>query len=373
MQRLLILFLTFISINATASKARIQALSNSLHLIDPQTIFSNPLDLTGLGNFLSLESGITAGTSTLNGSEAMVAYGIDQNQRVALSIGHQDPSVADSRNLINVLGGTAFEMAQNPIHFFYSMEDTLTTWAIGLSYSGKADKFAELNEKSIGASAGVELGNLQFSSLYVFANSVDAVAGKQFDGSGYWQTTLSYLLENTTFELDYITSKAKLSTTTGTTIQDDELHVKNVISLGLADVSPRDDNDFFWGAKVVSTTLNCKINLSIGCDKAYTQTVLPAWFGVETQIADWLVFRGSVKQSFLVSITKDEFGYPASVVNGASGVVSNLAAAANDTVVSSGLGFRFKELTIDGSLTSSTTQSLNFNNFLSQVGLTYKF
>ena len=373
MHRLLILFLTFSSFQAPASKARIQALGNSLHLIDPQTVFANPLDLTSLGNFVSMESGITAATSVLNGAEAFVSYGIGQNQRLALSIGHQDPSIVDSRNLINVLGGTAFEMAQNPLHFFYSMEDTLTTWAIGISYSGKEDKIAKLSEKSIGASAGIELGNLQLSSLYVFANSVDALAGKQFDGSGYWQTTLSYLLENTTIELAYTTSKAKLSTTTGTFTQADELHVKNVISLGLADISPRDGSDFFWGAQVVSTTFNCKVNLSAGCDKAFTQTVVPAWFGVETQIADWLVFRGSVKQSFLVSITKDEFGYPASVASGASGATSNLAAAANDTVVTSGLGFRFKELTIDGSLASSTTQSLNFNNFLSQIGLTYKF
>lgn len=358
---------------ALASKARVHALGDSLHLVDPQTIYSNPLDLTSLANLVSLESGITASTSALDGAEAIVSYGINQNQRIAFSMGHQDPSVVDSRNLINVLGGTAFEMAQNPIHFFYAMEDTLTTWAIGFSYSNKEDKFSQLNEKSIGASAGIELGNLQFSSLYIFSNSVDALAGKKFDGSGYWQTTLSYLLENTTMEMVYTTSKAKLSTTTGTLIQENELHVKSVISLGLADVSPRDGNDFFWGAQVVSTTINCKINLSVGCDKAYTQTVLPAWFGVETQIADWLIFRGSVKQSFLVSITKDEFGYPASVANGATGAVSNLAAAANDTVVSSGLGFNFKELTIDGSLASSTPQSLNLNNFLTQIGLTYKF
>lgn len=373
MNRFLILFFTLLSFQALASKARMQSLGNSLHLIDPQTIFANPIDLISLENFVSLEGGPTAATSALNGAEGIISYGFKGNQRIALAFGHQDPSIVDSRNLINLIGSTPFEMAQNPLYIFYSMEDSLTSWAIGVSYSGKDDKVAGLAEKSIGVSGGVELGNLQFNSLYIFTNSVDAAGGKQFDGGGYWQSTLSYLLENTMFELAYTTSKAKLSTTTGSVIQDDELHVKNVISLGLADVSPRDGNHFFWGAQVTSTTLNCKIDLSVGCDKAYTQTVLPAWFGVETEIADWLIFRGSVKQSFLISITKDEFGYPASVVNGATGTTSNLAAAANDTVVSSGLGFRFKELTIDGSLASSTTQSLNLNNFLSQVGLTYKF
>ena len=88
---------------------------------------------------------------------------------------------------------------------------------------------------------------------------------------------------------------------------------------------------------------------------------------------DWLIFRGSVKQSFLVSITKDEFGYPASVVKGADGTISNIAVGETDTVISSGLGFKFKELILDGTLATSTTQKIDLNNFLTQVALTYKF
>ena len=373
MKRFLILLTTFLAIQVPASKARIQTLGNSLHLADPQTIFQTPIDLISLGNFVSLETGITGATTLLDGAEAIISYGYKSNQRVAVAIGHQDKSIADARILINVLGGTTFEMPQNPVHIFYSLEDSLTSWAAGLSYSGKNDKVAQASEKSIGASVGIELGNLQFGSLYIFANSVDAPAGKKFEGSGYWQSTLSYLLENTTIELVYTTSKAKMSTLTGAITSDDEMHVKNVISLGLADTDLRDRSDFFWGAKVVSTTLNCKINLSVGCNKAFTQTVLPAWFGVETPVADWLVFRGSVKQSFLVNTTKDDFGYPASAVSGATGATSDLASGPTDTVITSGLGLRFKDLTIDGSLASSTTQILDLGNFLSQVGVTFRF
>lgn len=373
MRNFFVFLITFSAFHAVASKARMHSLGNSLHLIDPQTIFASPIDIINLGNFLTLEGGKTAAASSLDGAEAIISYGPSENQRIAVAFGHQDPSVVDSRELINLVGSTPFEMAQNPIHIFYSLEDSLTSWAVGISYSGKNEKVAQLTEKSVGASVGIELGNFQFNSVYIFENSANAASGKQFDGAGYWQSTISYLLENTTIELGYTTSKAKFSTTIGTLIQDNELHVKNVVSLGLADVTPRDGNDFFWGAQVISTTLNCKIDLSIGCDKAFTQTVLPAWFGIETHIADWLIFRGSVKQSFLVSITKDEFGYPASVVSGGTGVTSNLSSAANDTVVTSGLGFKFKELAIDGSLASSTTQTISFNNFLSQVSLTYQY
>lgn len=369
----LLFFITIISVNAFASKARVQALSNSLHLIDSQTIYKNPLDLLGLENFVSAEMGLTAATSLVDGAEAMISYGFKENQRLAFSVGHQDESVTDARIFINTLTTANFELAQNPLYVFYSIEDSLTSYAMGISYSGKSDKVTGLKESSASLSAGAEMGNLQISSLYTFVNSAEALAGKKLDASGYWQTTLSYLLESTTVEFKYITSRAKMSTELGALKNDNELHVKNVITLGLADLSSRDGSDFFWGAEVVSTSINCKINLSSGCNKNFTRTVLPAWFGVETEVSDWLIFRGAVKQSFLINITKDEFGYPASIVSGATGVTSNIASGENDTMISSGLGFKFKNLIFDGTLASSSTQKFDLTNFLSQASLTYLF
>lgn len=373
MQKLLLLFIIFLSVTTFASKARIQALGNSLHLIDPQTVYSNPIDLISLEDFVAVETGLTAATSVGNGAEAMISYEYRENHRIAVSFGHLDESVVDARNFINVLSSSTFEMPQNPVNVFYAFEDSITSYAFGAFYSKKKDKIAVLSENSAGISVAVEMGNLQFSSMYTFANSAEALVGKKLDGSGYWQTTLSYLLENTKFELQYVTSKAKMSTQLGLIETDNESHSKNVVVLGLADSSVRGGNDFFWGAQVISTTINCKINLSADCNKSFTRTILPAWFGIDAQVNDWMVFRGNVKQSFLISITKDEFGYPASIVNGGMGVSSNVATGENDTVVSSGLGFKFKNMVLDGSLATSTTQKIDLNNFLSQVGLTYNF
>ncbi len=369
MNKLFFVLIIFLSVESMATKARVQALADSFHLSDPQTVYSKPIDLISLPNFFEIESGVTASSNVLNGAEAMISYGFSENQRFALSLGHQNESVAESRNLINTLGGAAFEMQQNPIHLFYSFEESLYAYALGAMYSRKNDKLSDRSENSVGLTGSIELGSLQVISAYNFVNTAESVGGKKFDGGGYWQTTLSYLLENTTIELVYQTSRAKMTSPSG----ENELHVKNVISLGLADTSLRDGSDFFWGAQIVSTVINCKISLSFGCDKVFTRTVLPAWFGVETPISDWLTFRGSVKQSFVVSVTKDEFGYPASVVNGGTGAVTNFASGENDTVVSSGLGLKFKSLTIDGTISTATTQTLDSSNFLSQVGMSYYF
>lgn len=373
MNKLLVIILSLLSFDVFASKARIQALGNSFHLIDPQTVYSNPLDLTALDNFVTLETGLTAATSVNNNAEAMVSYSLNENYQVALSFGHQDQAFVDARNFINVLSGTTFELPQNPLSIFYAVKDGITPYAFGVFYSNKNDKLMALTESSSGLSAGVEMGKWQLSALYAFENSVEGAAGKKFDGSGYSQATVSYLLDETTFELTYIMSKAKMSTRLGAAVTDNESHFKDVIMLGLADSNIKDDNDFFWGAQVVSTTINCKLNLSANCDKSFTHTVLPIWIGLEAQASDWLTVRSAIKQSFLFNITKDEFGYPAAAVSGATGAISDIPAGGNSTVVSAGLGFKFKKLTLDGTLSTASTQTLDATNFLSQVGLTYNF
>ena len=372
MSKLFFITLVF-SVNAFASKARVQALANSFHLNDTQRIFSKPIDVISLDNLVAFETGITKATSADDNAEGMIVYSLKENNQIAVAFGHLDESVVDARNLINALSGSTFEMPQNPINIFYTVKDNITSYVFGVFYSNKNDKVALLNETSSGLNFGVEMGKLQINSVVTLKNSVETAAGKKFDGSGYWQTTATYLLDDSTVELTYITANAKMSTVTGAVVTDNESHVKNVIMLGLADSIVKDDNDFFWGAQVISTLINCKINLSAGCDKSFTRTILPVWIGLEAQASDWLTFRGTIKQSFLINISKDDFGYPATAVSGATGAVSNVPTGSNDTVVSTGLGFKFKKITLDGSLSTGTTQILNMTNFLSQLGLTYNF
>lgn len=370
-----IVFFILLSVSSLvhASKARVLALGNSFHLLDSQTVYKNPIDAIEFDNFVVFETGVTNATNATVNAEAMASYVYKEDQHLVLSFGHQDQSVIDSRNFINLLSGTAFELPQNPLNIFYGINDNITSSAFGFFYSKKDDKILRSSESSAGLSLGIEMGKLQISSLYTFINRADGVSGKKFDGSGYWQTTLSYLLDETLFQFQFIKSKAKLSTDTGSAVTENESHVTNTVTLGLVDSNVRDEDNFFWGVQVISTQISCNVNLSLGCDKKFTNTVLPVWFGIEAQASEWLIVRATLKQSFLVNITKDDFGYPLGAASGATGAISSAAPGANDTVVSTGLGFKFKRLTLDGTLATSTTQTLNTSNFLSQVGLTYNF
>lgn len=367
----LIGFLSALAVDA--SKARVQALSNSFHLIDEQFIYSKPIQLTYLENLVALETGVTTATTNSDGAEALVLYSLGESQRFAMSLGHQDEAIIERRNLINAIAGSNFELAQNPLSLFYSAEEGMTPYALGISYSGKSDELADLKESSLSLHLGLEIGRFQINTTFVPLNSVEAVGGEKFNGAGYWQTSLSYLLDQTAFEFLLRTGKGETSTELNGSTTINELHSWDVVILGLADSDVKIENDFFWGAQIILTNINCKLNLSAGCDKKLTSTVLPAWFGIEAQANDWLTLRSSIKQSFLVNISKDEFGYPASVVHKASGVASDFQAGLADTVVSAGFGFKIKNLKLDGTISSATTQKLDLNNFLSQVSLAYAY
>ena len=49
MKKLLVVAVALASVNAFASRARVNALANSPHLIDTQTIYGNPADMFYVG------------------------------------------------------------------------------------------------------------------------------------------------------------------------------------------------------------------------------------------------------------------------------------------------------------------------------------
>lgn len=376
MKNLLLVFFGIVFLKtelALASKARLVSLANSFHLVDTQSVFYRPIDLIYLNNFVSVESGKTSPAGGQDNAEALASYAFKENHYLALAFGHQDRAVIESRSFINAVSGLTYEATQNPIHLFYAVDDSVTSYAIGAFYSSKNNIQAGLKESSAGLSLGVELGKIQISAVYVPTNKDELAGGKKFNGSGYIQTALSYLSEQTLFELKYKAFSAKSSTETAGVLADDESHNLDQLTLGLADLNPYAENIFFWGAQIITTRMNCKIKSALTCDKSFSRVTTPFWFGVEAEASDWLKFRGAIKQSFLFSLSKDEIGYPSSAIDGATGAVTEFGAGTNDTEVSMGLGFKMGQLTIDGTLSTASTQVWNSSNLLSQVSITHLF
>ena len=59
MKQLIIIAIALVSTNAFATRARVMALGNSPHLVDTQTVYSNPADMMVMGDYVTFESGIT--------------------------------------------------------------------------------------------------------------------------------------------------------------------------------------------------------------------------------------------------------------------------------------------------------------------------
>ena len=95
--------------------------------------------------------------------------------------------------------------------------------------------------------------------------------------------------------------------------------------------------------------------------------------GLEVQALSWLAIRSSITQTFFVDQSRDEVGYPTAALPASNGALSEFPNGANNTKVSAGLGINFNKISVDGSLISSTTQQLNQNNFLTQLGVKYAF
>ena len=233
------------------------------------------------------------------------------------------------------------------------------------------DKVNSLKESSSGLIFSIKKGTTILFANYSLANSVDAAGGKKFDGGGNVKIALRHRADDMVYGLDFISWAAK-SATAG--VDNESFTNQTIIARAVKTIKVEGSAEVFYGAQVNSTTVNCKTTASANCTTKFTRLSLPVWIGVEANAADWLTLRGSVTQSVLLDSTKDEIGLAAtSLVSGANGAVSDFANSPNNTVVAAGVGFKFKAITVDGTLAGATTQNLNQNDFMSQLGVTYKF
>lgn len=372
MKKLLILVLSLLSVNAFATKARLTALGSSFHLVDEQFGYTNPMNFHFLGNMVALETGLTTSTNTRNNAEGLVSYGMSDTSRIVFELGKNDDNVLAGRTLINsIVGAGTYIVPQNMAHLFYGTQSGDMIYYGGVYYSNKDDKFNNATESSSGLSFSVKSGPSILFVNYSLVNSVEAAAGTKFDGAGNVKLALRHRADDMVYGLDVISWTAK-SSTAGT--ENESFGNQSIFLRALKSTKAENGSEVFYGAQVVSTTVTCKVTGSAACSTKFARMTLPVWIGVEANAADWLTIRGSITQTVLVNSTKDDIGLPAtSGVSGANGAVSDLSAAANNTAVAAGLGFKFKSITVDGTLAGATTQALNQANFLSQLGMTYKF
>lgn len=376
MKKILALVLVLASSQAFATKARTTALANSFHLVDTQTEFSSPYHIFSLPDFVSLESGKTTSTSATDGAEGLVKFSINDSSKLLVAVGHKDETVQTQRKFLNSVGGFTYMTQQNPVEVIYGMKDgSGTIWAGGLYYSDYKDKVLDNKETSTGLRFSASHGDFKWKVNLGLTNKIEkhtnpaAATDGTLTSQPYTNVGLRYNVgAQHKFGLDYTMWNVKFEDTTGTETQS---HAYQNIKLQYVNTTQADGNDLFYGIGVDSIDLKNKI-----ADKKLTRLALPVWFGIEHNATEMFTVRGSLKQT-LWAQSKDDAGYAVGAVDGAFGAASEMAAEPNNTEVAVGLGWKFKQVIIDGTFSGlvgkTATQQVNSTSLLAQVGATYNF
>jgi hypothetical protein len=272
-----------------------------------------------------------------------------------LYMGHQNST--ESAIYTDLRSANSYIEQRNPIEAIYGVGNM----AFGVSISHAEDKTAGDKETSLVGKWGMNLSS--DSWVYAHLHVWDA-AERRNSGVSDTQNVLPYLtvggakaMGHLRFfgEVNYGQSTEEFGATGSSDVDTKEFD----LLAGVEDRSLKTDAaDVYYGLK--ATYAERKI------DGTPSQTVkgykLPAFIGIEIPVVTWATFRGSVQQNILIGQTKDE------TVTGAK--EDSIAA---DTTVAAGLGLKYGNLVLDGSLTAAGDGNINGNQFISQASVTYNF
>ncbi|AZZ35688.1 hypothetical protein CIK05_02355 [Bdellovibrio sp. qaytius] len=369
MKQLLVIAIALASTTAFASRARVTSLGNSAHIVDTQSIYSNPAKMFLMGDFVNLESGSTTQTTQNTNTEGLLVRSMG-DAKAGLSLGHRsdNASVFGLRSIYNtVASGSATTAAaanqQNPIELSYGMKSGDMTWAGTLVYSNYNDKKNDVKESSAGLRLGALTGAWDFNVGIGLGNTAKTSA-IDFKGTTGISAYAGYAMNSMYYFGEVVLAGAKMSVSNAEVAKVETTKV----TVGAVESVKKDGNEFFYGASLVSFQAKNDGTASTTDDTKSTTLNLPVIVGLEAEATSWMTLRGSLTQSVLINNSKTEVG---------SATAVETAPGGNNTVAAIGAGLKFNKVTVDGSLSGLTgtgaTQALNGNTLLSTVGLTYMF
>lgn len=363
MKKLLLIAVAFAAINAEATRARVSALANSPHLVDTQTVYTNPADIFALGSdYVTLETGLVSGTTATNGAEGMIVRSMN-DAKWGLSLGH-DSANASAWSLRGAAAAGGFNFSQqNPVEFTYGAKAGDISWAGTFVYSAYNNKTPGLvgntieKESSMGLRAGARAANWDASLGLGLTSTVDQADDDKYTGTPSISLAGGYQMD--AWYLSGRIATAGFKTEIGGL--EAQKYTNTSINVAATSEVKKDGSSFFYGAGLTNTTSSETV-----ADTKTSSLSLPLWMGVEVDAASWLTLRGSATQTLqLVNNSKEETG---------GTTTSEFAPGANDTTVSAGVGLKFNKITVDGTLqatNSATSQELNGNSLLTMLGMTY--
>jgi hypothetical protein len=376
MRLLLSVLLVVVSINAFASKARLQSLSQgengSQYVDDKRNVFLNPASAYRYGKWANFEWGSNATPSTPN-AEGGIFYQLNNNiwglqlgreSGAQTFIGAANTQVAaDPNNFIN---------PKDTVNLIFSNKGNVN-WGFELLYGSSEDKadtvtmgttaFPNRKASTIELGLGAEAERYDVWAKVLLAYTSDwetsGTNTNSFKGKPTFTVGGSYVLSRD--------DKAFANLTVGgwdVTSSNNALKKESSVTagtLGYAYYLIADSDTKFYLSPALTMT-NAKIkDGNNGLDSGNDSLRLPLTIGMEMNANDWLTLRGSVSQSVLISDSTQ--------------TVTDKHHE-NTTQVGAGAGVTWKKLTLDGTLRGAMDTGngqLDGNNLLANVGMTYLF
>lgn len=364
---LVIAGLALVSTNAFASKARLEALSANngaagLYVSDKGNLFRNAATINTHKNFVVTEWG-TKGTAT--GDDDKVSPRAEGGffkdaGSLAYGLYFGNDGEDNSRNDAGI--PTSFLRQDNALDLFIGGDAGLQ-WGARLHYANSKDEPTggiKRKNTAFGLGLGVVMGaaegyaNVDISDKSEGNSAAGGLAGDQYKAKPSFTVGGSYEWSGYTFFAEF--SNAKADMTLGTakaTAKDTEIRVGagriweiNPTARVLADAS------------IVSSTEKEEAG---GTTDKTKNLLLPVTFGFEADATSWLTLRGSVGQNVILNNKKVE------------GTGAGKSTNANTTTVNAGATLNFGKLAVDGAIGTTKAGSLNTDELLSRVGVTYNF
>lgn len=334
-----------------ASKARVSSLQGANHLVDTQTVFTAPSHIMLLNPYMTFEMG-AAGAA----AEGGIMRSFSNGHRLLAYLGHQNTT--DSAAGGDIRTGQGYISQNNPIEILYGMG----AMGFGASISMVDNKVSDTKEQTIVAKWGMNFDDSWvYAHLHLISKAEKDTAGAtdEFNGSPYITVGTSWALSSDLRvfgDLDYGKGENNPGAAAGATTDVDDMNV----SVGIEDRSLRKDAaDIYYGIRL--DWAKREIDAGAGGQEVSAMK-LPAFLGIEYGLVSWATVRASVAQNILFGNTKDE-------TTGSDDKEGINA----DTTVAAGLGLKWNNLMLDGSLTAAGNGDINGNQFLSQASLTYNF
>lgn len=419
MSSALVLLIALISGSlATASKARLSALGNSLHLSDAQTLYYNPADIHRLSDFASFEFGnnniqgynlaiVDQGSNGADGvsatqnspyAEALFIKSTG-DVRWGLGLGHlsedtfgfrQGASATVAAGLYNAVGDSVgyatadalkgafngFRLLgqENPLILFYGKKTGDLGWAASLVYSGSDKKnglpsvdngnfdgvYGATKQTAYGVLFGVNHADYRAYANIGLASTVDtsyAVTGVISEKKIKYQGTGSWK-----FGGDYQLAEKRLLVAEyingGAKMEIDGSESfnwqKETIRLGLVEFLD-EEKEIFLSASLLQDVLDRKKPTGVKT----TVLSLPVILGFESAVASFLTLRGSVSSPVILGTTKST-GSPQDTLS-------------HQTMVAMGAGLNFNKSILDFSLNMASSGNFQFDDLGAKAAYTYQF